>query len=175
MGKEPSERGRLAQREDLEKCQRMEGEDLLMPTRILFRLEIRKYLGLFYIAPSFWKREKETTGRETDGGGGSFKSKIEWKAPSPEGRREKPLLALHLCEMRNIYARMLLKGGTAEKEGERGKERAPHTLTYSVALAGCMKGMFTPPPRSHPGIIRGTRTTRPHFLVLSMLVSSWLR
>ena len=56
LGKEP----RLAQRGDLEKCQRMEGEDLLMPTRILFRLEIRKYLGLFYIAPSFWKREKET-------------------------------------------------------------------------------------------------------------------
>ena len=97
-----------------------------MPTRILFRLEIRKYLGLFYIAPSFWKREKET-------GEGSFKSKIEWKAPSPEGRkegerREKPLLALHLCEMRNIYARMLLKGGTAEKEGER--ERAPHTHIF---------------------------------------------
>ena len=80
LGKEPSER--LAQREDLEKCQRMEGEDLLMPTRILFRLEIRKYLGLFYIAPSFWKREKERDG------GGSFKSKIEWKAPSPEGRKE---------------------------------------------------------------------------------------
>ena len=56
----------MAQREDLEKCQRMEGEDLLMPTRILFRLEIRKYLGLFYIAPSFWKREKETAG-EGDG------------------------------------------------------------------------------------------------------------
>ena len=56
----------MAQREDLEKCQRMEGEDLLMPTRILFRLEIRKYLGLFYIAPSFWKREKETMGRETE-------------------------------------------------------------------------------------------------------------
>ena len=66
LGKEPSKRGRLAQREDLEKCQRMEGEDLLMPTRILFRLEIRKYLGLFYIAPSFWKREKEETG-ERDG------------------------------------------------------------------------------------------------------------
>ena len=67
LGKEPSERaGRLAQREDLEKCQRMEGEDLLMPTRILFRLEIRKYLGLFYIAPAFRKREKETTG-ERDG------------------------------------------------------------------------------------------------------------
>ena len=76
------------------------------------------------------------------------------------------MLALHLCEMRNIYARMLLKGGTAEKEGE----SPTHSLTYSVALAGCMKGMFTPPPRSHPGIIRGTRTTRPHLLVLSMYV-----
>ena len=64
LGKEVAERGEtgMAQREDLEKCQRMEGEDLLMPTRILFRLEIRKYLGLFYIAPSFWKREKERDG-----------------------------------------------------------------------------------------------------------------
>ena len=66
LGKEPSEQASgetgMAQREDLEKCQRMEGEDLLMPTRILFRLEIRKYLGLFYIAPSFWKREKERDG-----------------------------------------------------------------------------------------------------------------
>ena len=100
LGKEPSERGRLAQREDLEKCQRMEGEDLLMPTRILFRLEIRKYLGLFYIAPSFWKREKETTG-ERDGGGGSFKSKIEWKAPSLEGGREEGKAFACLASLRD--------------------------------------------------------------------------
>lgn len=53
--------------------------------------------------------------------------------------------------MRNIYARMLLKGGTAEKERGRGRERKePHTLTYSVALAECMKGMFTPLPPAPP-------------------------
>ena len=40
------------------------------------------------------------------------------------------MLALHLCEMRNIYARMLLKGGTAEKEGEKERERAPHTHIF---------------------------------------------
>ena len=85
----------MAQREDLEKCQRMEGEDLLMPTRILFRLEIRKYLGLFYIAPSFWKREKERDG------GGSFKSKIEWKAPSPEGGREEGKAFACLASLRD--------------------------------------------------------------------------
>ena len=73
---------RLAQREDLEKCQRMEGEDLLMPTRILFRLEIRKYLGLFYIAPSFWKREKETGETEEEE---VLKAKLNGKLP---GRRE---------------------------------------------------------------------------------------
>ena len=143
---ETEEGGRVAQRGFGKMPEN--GKGGFVVARILFRLEIRKYLELFYIAPAVAAVELERRGRE----GGSFKSKIEWKAP----RKEKPLLALHLCEMRNIYARMLLKGGTAEKErGGRGSERErerkePHTLTYSVALAECMKGMFTPPAPAPP-------------------------
>ena len=58
------------------------GKGGFVVARILFRLEIRKYLGLFYIAPA--AVELEGRKRETERGreeGGSFKSKIEWKAP----------------------------------------------------------------------------------------------
>ena len=104
---ETEEGGRVAQRGFGKMPEN--GKGGFVVARILFRLEIRKYLGLFYIATAAVELEGRKRRREAEGeGGGSFKSKIEWKAP----RKEKPLLALHLCEMRNIYARMLLKGGT---------------------------------------------------------------
>jgi hypothetical protein len=93
------------------------------------KLKIRKYL---LELPLFLSNAR---GRQ-----GEFKSKIEWKSPPalPSGVFPKS------SEMRNIYARLLLKGGGTKGKCRRRRRRRRRRAkkNRSDADAGLLRNLF---------------------------------